>query len=96
MNVRKIDIWDMFLYIASKWKKILIACVIGAIVLSGVSYYKSYTTTSQNVNNEKDSLDGLNDEETKNVEGAVALKENLDSLKQYYYLSPVMKCRNSL
>lgn len=90
MNVRKIDIWDMFLYIASKWKKILIACVIGAIVLSGVSYYKSYTTTSQNVNNEKDSLDGLNDEETKNVEGAVALKENLDSLKRYYYLSPVM------
>ncbi len=90
MNVRKIDIWDMFLYIASKWKKILIACVIGAIVLSGLSYYKSYTTTSQNVNNEKDSLDGLNDEETKNVEGAVALKENLDSLKQYYYLSPVM------
>lgn len=40
-ETRKISIWDMFIYTLSQWKKIVIACLIGAILFGALSYYKS-------------------------------------------------------
>ena len=47
MKQREIDLMDMIVYILSYWKGLLVALIVGAVLMGGCSYVKSYRSVQQ-------------------------------------------------
>lgn len=58
MKQREIDLMDMIVYILSYWKGLLVALIVGAVLMGGCSYVKSYRSVQQLAQtNEEEKLD---------------------------------------
>lgn len=75
MEEREIDLLDMIADILSHWKGLLVALIIGAVLMGGFSYVKSYRSaqSTQSVEEEETELD-----ETVVQEQLKQLEEDLD------------------
>ena len=62
MEERKIDLLDMIADILSHWKGLLVALIIGAVLMGGFSYVKSYQNVQSTVEEETE-LDAMAVEE---------------------------------
>ena len=63
MEEREIDLLDMIADILSHWRGLLVALIIGAVLMGGFSYVKSYRNVQSEQEAEEPELDEMSAEE---------------------------------
>ena len=93
MEERKIDLLDMIADILSHWRGLLVALIIGAILMGGFSYVKSYRNVqSEQEAEEEPELDEMSvEEQLAQLEGSLSDSEKIsvaatvDDEREYLY-----------
>ncbi len=96
MENRELNIWDMFWFICTKWRKIIISMIVFAIVLGAFSYYRSYMAVQAELQKQTETElkdIELSEEEKYYVDSYLGYKDVYDKQVEYNAESKIMNLK---